>query len=315
MAHFSGDDTAWTNRFAPLRARYQTSLSALADGGFTLPIAWPMATFRALLDLAAARQSREREFRADAVAAGVTSPEEIARALIKTGVWSRFRARVESELFEREELLTDVGILQRMRSQFASYASSSEIFAGGAIPHPFDSHPSTEERIDRVGAVVDAPAVARALLSGGGSWIDGCDRADEIERRMWTAFEKAFVADHEAHLAMCYLPVGDAEREVVRRHFPDTVLEMTDGEPMTVDFRGVTWSGWPTPIQFDQLADVTVVDRWLGRTLEFEPVPGADWQGTRAVKISAFRDPEASVVGLIGSYWQRRRHALAWAAR
>ena len=88
--------------------------------------------------------SRQREFRADAIAAGATSPADMGRALLKVIAYSSYRARIEQELFSANVRQEQVGIAARVENGFTTYATSSSLLGDlGAMqfPHPFDSHP------------------------------------------------------------------------------------------------------------------------------------------------------------------------------
>ncbi len=72
-AHFSGADTFYSKKTAPLLERYQRYLEVLHDGGIGHVVFYYMNCFRALFELSFGRLCRQREFRADRIAAEATS--------------------------------------------------------------------------------------------------------------------------------------------------------------------------------------------------------------------------------------------------
>ncbi len=91
MAHFSGQDTLYSGKIAPLLSRYDHYLQALHGGAVTLPVFYFMRCFRVLYELSLSRQSRQREFRADRISVETTSARAVAGALLRTAAYSRYR--------------------------------------------------------------------------------------------------------------------------------------------------------------------------------------------------------------------------------
>src|SRR5262249_13420239 len=122
MAHFSGNDTLYSKRISPLLLRYQAYLAALHEGAITRPVFHFMLCFRALFELSIRKLSREREFRADSIAAAITSPRDFVSALMRTVAYSKFRAAVENELFKQERAMETVDVSKRVELGFHEYA-------------------------------------------------------------------------------------------------------------------------------------------------------------------------------------------------
>ena len=97
-AHFSGGDTEYSKKTSPMLARFQNYLQALHEGGLSRPVFSFMLLYWSLLQLGLSRSSREREFRADKLAAEATSPASMANALCKVAAYSSYRGRVEASL-------------------------------------------------------------------------------------------------------------------------------------------------------------------------------------------------------------------------
>lgn len=125
MAHFSGQDTLYSKKIAPLLQRYANYLQTLQNNPITLPVFYFMLCFRALFEVSLRRLSRAREFRADEIAAATISPRDVAAALLRTVAYSRFRTKVEMELFKHEAALAAADVSARIDQGFPAYALAS----------------------------------------------------------------------------------------------------------------------------------------------------------------------------------------------
>src|SRR5262249_11233445 len=121
MAHFSGQDTLYSRKIGPLLNRYNHYLHALHEGGVTRPIYYFMLCFRALYQLSLSKQSRQREFRADRIAAETTSPRDVASALLRIVAYSKYRNDVEQDLFKQERVLETANVCERIEQGFRQY--------------------------------------------------------------------------------------------------------------------------------------------------------------------------------------------------
>ncbi len=249
MAHFSGNDTVYSRKISPLLSRYNNYLDALAGGGVTLPIFYFMNCFRALFEISLGSLSRQREFRADRIAADATSAQALAGGLLRTTAYSRYRTDVENELFNQERALQNANIAQRVEQGFPHFAvgfASNPDLANSATAHPFDSHPPLASRLEAVGLprVTDA---AQSLLArpGDGGWYRHIAGAEEMEREQWNRVEANFRDFHEQTLPYRFLPSNDEELAIVLQAFPELQFDGKDG-PLFVDyqqFQHPTWAG------------------------------------------------------------------------
>lgn len=301
MAHFSGNDTLYSRRISPLLIRYSHYLEALGSGGVTLPIFYAMVCFRALYEISLGRLSRQREFRADAIAATCTSPRDLAGALLKIVAYARYRDTVEGEIFKQEEVLEAANISDRIAEGFPAYASSfvSTADIGElATSHPFDSHPPLAERLEAVGVPMD-PDVAKAVLSvpPDAAWFHRIHAAEEIQQRQWADFEKRFRDYHEESLPFRFLPENEREREIVVKSFPEVQI-VGKSAALTIDFEKVTGE-WPEPIRF---VDVTAMAVDQG-VLVIDHGPGGK-QKTR-LKLKLFGDRQQEVLDTLSRYYGR----------
>jgi Zn-dependent protease with chaperone function len=91
LAHFSGEDTLYSQRFAPIYAGFERALAALSrNQAGNVFVLWPAIALGALtlyaFDTAVARWRREREFEADRRGSVVSGPDAAASALVRTAV-------------------------------------------------------------------------------------------------------------------------------------------------------------------------------------------------------------------------------------
>ncbi|WP_425618749.1 M48 family metallopeptidase [Anatilimnocola sp. NA78] len=256
MAHFSGRDTLFSKKIAPLLQRYEAYLDALYHGGYTRPIFYFMLCFRALFELSLGKHSREREFRADAIAAQVTSPHDFAGALLRIAAYSKFRTSVEQDLFSQEQALVTADVSQRIARGFSEYATafSADPDVGlSETAHPFDSHPPMLQRFQAIGVQLNANDIcSRLKVTGDGRWYHHIPYADELERAQWEEFEEQFRGFHESTLAYRFMPDNPDEQAVVEKAFPAKKIEGKEGT-IEFDFSKFQHATWPDAILFSEI--------------------------------------------------------------
>ncbi|MBB3656521.1 Zn-dependent protease with chaperone function [Rhizobium sp. BK650] len=164
LAHFSGKDTLYSQRFTPIYAGLWRSLTALqsGDGGSFVLYPAAMLGFHALqqFDHAVNHWSRIREFEADRSGARSSSTVGAASALVRTGLIAPALDHVFS--------LAADGVLAADDSEPALdvVAETSELVRVNGWPdpvslledrqpHPTDTHPPTIQRIQAMGLTVD----------------------------------------------------------------------------------------------------------------------------------------------------------------
>ena len=229
LAHFSGADTFYSKKTAPLLAAYQRYLEALYKGGIGHLVFYFMNCFRSLFELSLGKRRREREFRADRIAAEITSPRAVAGALLRTTAYSKFRNEIQQKLFEQERVLETTNIAGQVADGFSAsavrFAAEHDI---GELKssHPFDSHPPLADRLEAVGVPLSRETAESLLAApGDGGWYRMIDKAEEIERQQWDEFEAKFREFHEATLPYRFLPETDEERAIVEKAFPAVTVE------------------------------------------------------------------------------------------
>jgi len=256
MAHFSGQDTVYSKKIAPLLLRYDNYLQALHDGVVTLPIYYFMLCFRAFYQLSLGRLSRQREFRADRIAVETMSPHNLAGALLRVAAYSKYRIRVEDELFRQEQALEAANVSERIEKGFHEYAArfAAEPEIGNlATAHPFDSHPPLSQRLEAIGVPLESDA-AQALLAsvGDGRWHRNIAAAEQMERDQWREFEERFRIYHEQTLPFRFIPETVEEQAIVVRLFPPIAFESKEGR-LAMDFEKIEYAKWPEPLFYREI--------------------------------------------------------------
>jgi Zn-dependent protease with chaperone function len=227
LAHFAGEDTAYSRRFTPIYAGLQRALAALGGSGvgniLTRPAAYVGHRSLGTFDAAVARWSRVREFEADRRGALVSGTVPAASALLRVGC-----------------LGPVVG--ETLGSAFAAPdAAGSDLVAGvlNAIPavgfpdpaahlderqeHPTDTHPPDRQRIAALGVPLDDALFTRAARPLG------------AEDRTWPA---ALVADWAglcSSLSADFLAGARAYRASERAHLEETAAAVPTEETLVYE--------------------------------------------------------------------------------
>lgn len=304
MAHFSGQDTLYSKKITPLLVRYGAYLEALSQGFVSLPIFYFMVCFRGLYEMSLKRLSRQREFRADRIAAEATSSEAIAGALLRIAAYSSFRASVEKELFEREEVLDQADILARIEQGFHDYAAGFlEHPDVGRLQtaHPFDSHPPLEERLAAQQHALHSDfSVARYGAVGDGRWFGLLPEADRREREQWQAYEQRFRDAHEQILAYRYGPDTPEQEAIVEKYFPEVNYTGKTGK-LAIDFEKLRFEVWEDAVRYDEITNVAIDDKGVF-TVSFK----RDRRQSRKIKLIEFQNDEYhDIVDSLQKYYGR----------
>lgn len=312
MAHFSGDDTAYSRKLAPLLSRYVMYMEALYSSLLSRPIFYFMLCYFALFQISLGRQRRERELRADRLAADATSPESIGNSLLKIAAYSRYRERVEQGLFERNSAHSNLDLAHSVAVGFVEYARgqrlAEDLQAEHAIPHPFDSHPSLGERFRNVGLAAPNEGVADVVIrTEAQTWFQEIGDAERIEKELWEAYAARFRAAHEEALAYRYRPSNDAERTLVERYFPPVTIagKKPESHALHVDCEKLHDPRWEGPVAWEAIAELSADDKtFRGKVLTLTvTVDGATKKLELPLKELA-EEPDA-VLAVIGRYYTR----------
>jgi Zn-dependent protease with chaperone function len=311
MAHFSGQDTLYSKQIAPLLARYDSYLQGLYEGGLTLPICYFMVCFHALFALSLNKLSRQREFRADGIAAQTTSARDFAGALLRIAAYSQFRTNVEQDLFKEEQALATADVSDRIARGFPEYAAAfatSPKLSMVETTHPFDSHPPMSQRLAALGVPIDASDLQTLIaLPGDGRWYEHIPDASAHEQQQWQDFEERFRKFHESTLPYRYLPATPEELAVVEREFPSVTIESKDGN-LTIDYEKIQHSAWAAPVHF---ADVTQAALDEGSILQIHY--GGKSKGLAQIKLKKFSEPkQKQILEGYQRYYSRHLSAKAY---
>jgi Zn-dependent protease with chaperone function len=188
LAHFSGQDTFWSRKIGPLRAKFALYLHRLG-AGFTSMVAHFMHLFWKLYMLSISQLSRSREFRADQIGADLVSKEAVKRALLKITCYCEYRAGTESTILNQETFNRKLDLAYRLEQGYPAFV---EMFVRNdksrreLVPHPFDSHPPLTDRLAHIGfeagAALNDPAIRQAVAE---SWYQSISLAPGVEERLW----------------------------------------------------------------------------------------------------------------------------------
>jgi Zn-dependent protease with chaperone function len=260
MAHFSGNDTEFTQKIAPLLQRYHYFLACTADG-LTLPIFHFMNIFWCLYQKNLGTYSREREFRADRIGANFTNPAAFGRALIKFIAYSNWRGSIEASAVTAGVQAGDAPVRERIEAGFSealcSFIGSSEALAAEA-PHPFDSHPPLSDRLAALG--LDAEQVlqdSRLLQPAEHSWYQEIDVAEAAENSLWSRHQENLDKVRDAVTAITMLPEDQEQEAFLRNAYPP--LSFTCGKKTALlEHDCIGLSNWDTPVFFNDILNCSL---------------------------------------------------------
>lgn len=308
MAHFSGNDTLYSKKISPLLNRYGMYLEALQAGGISLPVFYFMLCFRGMFEISLRKLGRQRELRADRIAADTASPQAIARSLLKITAYSDYRAKVEAQLFNTEQMHTNVDIPGRVQAGFQTFAAAfvqEGQYQQLKTAHPFDSHPPIEQRLEAVGVQL-APDEVLSILheQTDRRWYRNITNADELEAQQWAAFEERFRQFHEHILAYRYLPETEAERQIVLKYFPGVMFQGKKKGTLLIDYEKITYTGWPEPLRFDEISRCENEKRTFGHQQLRFTCTRKDI-GKRILPIDIFQAKQEVLLKALNEYYAR----------
>jgi Zn-dependent protease with chaperone function len=224
LGHFIGEDTKLTREFYPLRLKVQATMLAMARSGW---VGWPSAQFLNFFTWCFGETertaSRSRELLADQKAAALTSPSTAAGALV------RFQVAVEA--FQRglkEAVKTpalnplDLPLQTIVQNQLAPETAFWTQLFEKKLPHPLDTHPSLQIRLEALGqtiGVAEAQAIALApSASAYAQWLAGHDTLFASLNQQAVAALAKMRSRSEVVEADYQTASG---RELLDRHFPE----------------------------------------------------------------------------------------------
>lgn len=314
LAHFSGNDTMYTQKIAPLLSRYGHYLQGLYEGGISLPVFYFAVMFRALYELSLGKLSRQREFRADRLASEKTSPESMAHALLRITAYSQYRNELEQEFFDAEQVHEEINLANRIDGGFQSFATSfvdKRDVGELATAHPFDSHPPLDQRLEALG-FRSSPDAMRVALSDDshGPWFDKIDGSESLERAQWNHYEERFRQFHEQILAYRYIPSNESEQELVEKFFPPVERTAAKDRAVRFDFEKVVYEDWDQPLYYREIEGITLETEW-GTRLDI--VVKRDGKSkTIKLPVSKKQNEQQELIGTMEQYYGRAATAIAY---
>lgn len=223
LGHFIGQDTRMTREFYPLKFKIHGTMVALAGSGWA---AWPslefLGYFANSFEETTQTASRKRELLADQIGATLTSPQTQARALVRFQIMiEAFDRGVAENLRLGAANPLDVPVQSVIRSQFLPESKFWAELFDQKIPHPLDSHPSLQVRLDGLGQLIDATAAQKLAL----------EEPDSAYAHWFPNHEHLFTdLTQQAHVALAKVQtrkeVAKADlttaegKELLVRHFP-----------------------------------------------------------------------------------------------
>ena len=314
LAHLGGGDTRSSAALGPKLQQFDQYTWKMRGGGLTIVAHYLLRLYRMIFAFALARDSREREYKADRVSAGLTAPGAIVQSLIKISAYASYRNDVERKLFEQNRQHDGaLGIAGFVAAGLPPYANSEafiETMKTADVPHPYDTHPPLLERMRNVGHHVPESAYGAIVATAPeASWADDIETAAAIEQRLWSDYEQRFVQNHELSLAYRYEPATDEERAVVLRHFPPVAFALKNDESVEVSYAGLHQSvdGGST-IGWDEVKDLTYQDNTFGDMLVVtHHDKGMLGARTTKVKVGGIGKQKENFKAVVGRYWQRHQ--------
>ena len=313
LAHLRGGDTRSSARLGPKLVQFDHYRHAIRTGGLSAVASPVLDLYRIIFEIALARDSREREFKADRIAAKLVSPAAIAQSLVKIAAYAQYRDKIEGELFGQDQRHDNqLGIARYVASGLAPYAASDDFLdamKSANVPHPFDSHPAMPERMRNVGmSLAERDYGAIAVRAPAATWAQEILTADAIEQRLWSAYETEFAQDHERSLAYRYEPATDAERALVLKYFPPVSFALKGGATVEVSIDGIRTSADAMTVFWDAVKDLQFKESSLGNALVVtHPEKGLIGQKTTKVKLPGLKKEKDHFNAVVGAYWQRHQ--------
>ena len=207
LGHFSGQDTAYSLRFAPVYRGLGTSLQAVATaedegsmGLAKLPALALLGYVYGLFQESEAGVGRDRELAADQAGAKAGSALALGSALCKICVYSELWGKVHQQNIAA---LAEGQITRNLSRAFADCArfdvegaSIDNLLAAVLdvrVAHPTDSHPPVSQRLDALEITVDQVRTAGLSLPANTA-IELFENGEELEHALTDLQHRVLVA-------------------------------------------------------------------------------------------------------------------------
>lgn len=290
--------------------KVQTYMDILFASLLTRPIFYFIMFFMALFQVSFQKMSREREKRADLLAAETTgSGQHLITGLMKIIGYAQFREVFENSLFDKKQQLQKLDLLNTMRVGFQSHVKENigkEILEEKSS-HPFDSHPTLFERMEALKVQI-SPEKVQEIVSTipTQSWYHDIHDAEKIEAMLMEGYEASFKRDHERALAIQYMPDTEEERIIVEKFYPAKTFTGKGGETIVIDYEKITASADKQTVYFKNISEVQYVAETLSsfvRVTQKETLPKEEQK--LKIKVNAFGKQKDEIFGYTDAYLRR----------
>ncbi|QQR39916.1 M48 family metallopeptidase [Devosia rhizoryzae] len=172
LAHFAGEDTAYSQKFLPIYNGFGRSLDAVAaagrarDGSLSFLTAPALALGYFVSDrfhLAVQHWSRIRELEADAKSATLTSQDAAGRALLRHSAVAGVIDDVVAYAWANPDRVPEDIVPFLLEAAGERGLDDPTPLLAQAIVHPTDSHPHSRDRLAAFGFSLDPQRVAAAV--------------------------------------------------------------------------------------------------------------------------------------------------------
>ena len=200
LGHFSGKDTAYSMKFAPVYSGLTSSIKALDEGDSIVSVP-AIAMLSAMLDIFSrnvSKISRSREFEADKIGVSVSTSEDLAVSLAKVSIFASLWQKVRQKNIDR---LNEGKISNNLCKVFedsskydfsvADINNLLEEILDFKITHPTDSHPPIKDRFESIGYNSQELTIKK-LSEVGNSSEDLLPNPTDLEKDL-TLFEHKFL--------------------------------------------------------------------------------------------------------------------------
>lgn len=205
MAHFANKDAQYSQSFAPIYARlydaaHEPDPNRRSRNPFTIPVRAMTDFLIASFHSNVASVSQSRELAADAAAAEATSAADLANSLLKVSIMSHVWHREIAVLHDRAHQGRFSRNISRNFADHLRFDLDKDKISDAVasimawhIPHPTDSHPSTEDRIVAIGLAPNDLLNREALhqrFFGQSTAAEELDDLTTVEERLSYIYQK-----------------------------------------------------------------------------------------------------------------------------
>jgi len=201
MGHFVGEDTLWSRKFYPiyrgsietLYTLYYSSTSNKSEDNNGLiqlafmPSLFFMNFFISSFEKAEKEIGRERELNADNIGVKITSPETMARGLLKAHIypyaWQYTQEKMKEALSDGKQIINVSTFFCSICELIPSDFMKDEI-GKSSTAHPTDSHPALSVRLNSIGIQLSTIYANGIKLPTSDIAIDLIDNPSKLEEEL-----------------------------------------------------------------------------------------------------------------------------------